>query len=1795
MASAFASQLQAIAQKSTNELDIKARRNAHAESLLFDRAVAAKQDFDSIYSICSDGFKELCQLDSRFHDFDQNLFSEQAKVQDRDLMTKADNASLDSVLNHCLILLGSRILLKPAIKALEWLVRRFRVHIHNVDHLLCTLIPYHESQIWANVLSIVPDEKIVNQWKFIRPYLKTTWNVPRHAVAHAAANNDSFFGTLNSYVLDTCRQGPAHTALMKFWSSIIVEAVSNRLTQTRSGRREVQHQRTEDFLHKILPLLSDGFESRGSMDLITTCYTITIVLAARAELDDRIIDSLMLAVAETLNHADHDTQAVIITLAILTSHKQINLLPRKVVSTLADVEVLPIIIRRLTGEFSFSMFLTTLIASATSQIKNKTVHKLAPFLENLVSLLNDISTPEVLAVSLQPVVAKVVQLGSADMAGEEVTSQFLAKLQRLNEKEHISSALLQAATNNGQDPSQIENILGMTISLSNAHHTVDPEDVDMDDVMVQSNVVDELDAVPPEWQETSFMASAFSNMFVKLADRFQRAYSDGEELTKFTALSVWSAAADRKLLWQSFLLRFACADRSVQSRIKALQLLAEALKTHSACNLQHYTPYLLVLLMGAKPLRKTASEILSLVHGLIQSDRQNQGSLDVGQFYAPQVGSTLSPISNQQLAQILGDIVLPVIEECRLDQDYIVKTVKHALGQNPSDTKKSHKQALFNLLSQHANAAPMISVQIGILSMLTGLEKVGSKSVAKTFLPILQRWSEFTEDEAETLVNEAGISLTVADVSIAKIADAQGNDFLRQIGSSMTAEVHSYRGGFVTAFLHGIQLGWSAKTVEHQLSVAETMFDLAFSENEFLASGAQDVLKSVDLNSSCLASLMQMAQAGSTEVRGPSTKRKRRSSHGTQALDIDLTKKADVTVAKFSLALELLEGNAPETKHELVSSVFEMLASLKQLQQNRVNSPYMMNVCLNCAFGTIKSAKSVGKAIDAASVKPELVTDILRNADNPQVQNSALQLLASLSTIVPDRMVHNVMPIFTFIGHSMLSKEDDYSISVVNEAVDKIVPALLENLKKSKNAQKYQASVISMLASFTSSFEHIPAHRRVAFYQKLLQSIEVDNFGFVMLALLGIQQIDDPSFTKFVHDVLSAFGPQAQLRIYQQLIETALDIRSSTPKIAAAIFDIQKSTPTSQIQQYAMSSLRTSSAIIQAPGLSKKIQRVAKDDYNVPAQLQQALQSTLAALQPNKASDQNLVNLLKQNMDVLLQLPALSDVLDILFKSLDEMDVELRPQALRILALQFGARKANSEVVREKALHVLQKLDHYLMNKPSEALFQASLVCIDRIAEVCGRKHPEAILATAEIILRDVNLPVGDGPSKRLNSLLLTLASLVETLKETSVPLIPDIVRKALPILDTLVSNEVSYTAFNALCVLLLAVFSHAAFMVSEEDLLELFKAMVTASKLFEEDRDMSDYHSLAETLAHKVDLEILVDVALTISRGNTSEKHVREALRVASEAITRSAKSEVIKHADKVSHLFIAVLDVDSKLRQDLTTADELDNALSHQSNAATISFIYKINDTTLRPIFESWVDWATTPDSSGSTTDRQVALYSLLAHFFDTLKGIVTSYGAHLVQPLSKVLQATATGHKTQTPSERKLIEKTLALLRAIATHDQDVFFGAPSHFEPIAPHLVSLLNLASTKTSRRLVYDAVVPTIVSLATATMDNPQTHTMLSHYIVQLKSADSAQTRLASIRTLLALTEDEELGDEFVSNTVGIGAGEGEGARGGGSSVGEIMVYVNEMLEDDDEEVEHAVRSWVQLVRSKVGEDIFEV
>lgn len=110
-------------------------------SFLYDPKVASTLDRETIYclgktelkfsifAICfysqgTNGFEELCLLDSAFEEFERVLFSDTSLTFERSIQTKEVNDSLNQTIRRFLIRLSPYFLLSPAHKALEWLVHR---------------------------------------------------------------------------------------------------------------------------------------------------------------------------------------------------------------------------------------------------------------------------------------------------------------------------------------------------------------------------------------------------------------------------------------------------------------------------------------------------------------------------------------------------------------------------------------------------------------------------------------------------------------------------------------------------------------------------------------------------------------------------------------------------------------------------------------------------------------------------------------------------------------------------------------------------------------------------------------------------------------------------------------------------------------------------------------------------------------------------------------------------------------------------------------------------------------------------------------------------------------------------------------------------------------------------------------------------------------------------------------------------------------------------------------------------------------------------------------------------------------------------------------------------------------------------------------------------------------------------------------------------------------------------------------------------------------------------------------
>lgn len=1843
MTSAFSAQLRTIAAKSTNELDIRARREAHAESLIFDRSIAVKQDWETIYQICAEGFQELCMLDSRLREFQQNLYSAQSKTQDREQLNKAQNDALGVVLERCLGLLGSKITLRPGIKAIEWLVRRFRVHFYNTGTFLATFLPYHETPAFRNALSIVPANKITAEWKFLGPYHKIAANVPRHVVVYSATNNDAFFSFFNAYAIRVCQEGAIHPQLSRFWGSMVVEAIAARLDQVKSGRKEIQRQRLEDALLKILPLLIAGFKVKDCAELTLVCFSIALVVASSSDLEDHVIDSLMKAIAPFVTNGESDPKSATIALSILATKKAESRVPKDVLDVfMRSNSNLHTRLFELKGHAPVEALCEGLLSSSLSGLKKSNIDSRFTFISKLFDASPELLEPATTSRLVAVVLRKLQSTMSTNAPDPATQTRLIQLLQKLNDSSYFAPTFSMAVSLAGLSSTDVEAMIEGTIETMDRYALTEPTttepDTSMDALSTEINAAGSmLSALPSQSTELSFLATKRSPLFDQIAHAFTVCHRNEEHMNQFEDLPLWRQKGEKPSdLHASFLLRVACGPFTVSERTVCLQILSRTLEKGSRQNSQLLVPYLTVLLSDdAQSVRKAAVACMLAIQSLLtkieEAEKVPQPEHET--IYDPVVMENVKRIPSSQAIKLLTHFYVPNLEECILDASHMRKILEAAFegsSRNPStpskkevvELKKASKHTLFDLLTSCALTCPLMRVKLGLIGLFVGVHKVGTTTMSKTLSPMLEEWASLKDSEAEAVATLEGLSLSQIDATMVQLVNAQEKQGLEQILTILMEEKFHPRSDLVAAFFDRIIAIWKSVRPESQVSAAIRLFDMSFSNQQAQAKGSRHVLRTVTLSTECLAVVLEHAYSGLAQMpMEVPPKKRRRISHGRESIPKEMAVDLDIADSRLTFALELVDNSKPETHPQLLGNLFEILIVLRRLKDKSTSeSPYLLNLCLSSILAIVEKARESRKPnIDTSSIRADLITDCVRSSENLQVQGTALLLSASLAALAPDRILHTIMPIFTFMGSTILSKDDERSIYVTNQAIDQIIPPLVGTLKR-QDAKNLVHSTSSLLSSFVTAYDHVPQHRRVGFYQRLLDRLGAEDFLFAITALLASRRHPE-DMSLFFASLMGDLPATTQLMTFRKSLDLVTDVFSESPHNAEPLLDITRSTGREKRQREAVILLETASRLLEPKALHMQMKRLQKtgDAAMEPFwnEFRGSISRLLAMLIEQKAHHPDLAPHTRKCLGALLEVPSLAELLQIMPDLLEEMqqvgDKQLPPLALRVLATQLQHKAPKDTKTQSQAVAFLPTIESIIASTDDEALRHASIACLDRIVEVYGRKSPDAIISASSTLFEsDHGLDSQDARTQIMS--ILCLASMLEVLKEAAVPIVPQSMPKVLGLLRSSLSDEIwNAELHNAAFALVSSCISHVPFMISDENVVELIEICFRscAARM-----DASCKESRVDTLslmAHKLDLSTLtasLNQAWKPNSVNVDAEAITESLDMLSLAIERNSKSTVVRYADEISTFILHVLDLRRVIPSDSISSEDL-SLVESKVQSLSIIFIYKLNDTTFRPIFESWVDWAlkgrdiaaTGESYSGEAkTARQTSLFMFANHFFATLKSIVTSYAGYLLDAVNEVLRSTTSDISCLSAGTLALYSSTLDLVTTIATHDADGFFASPSHFSPLSSLLVAQLTLASSRSKqlRAAVSSAAIPALVALAAAVQDTPAHHHTLNHLLCGLRRHDSAAVRLASIRAHAALTrgsagadhdDHDGLGDEWIQNVV-LGQTSAEGGVGGS---GETMIYVNEMLEDDDETVEKEVRDWVRLVREMVGEDVFEV
>jgi U3 small nucleolar RNA-associated protein 10 len=293
----------------------------------------------------------------------------------------------------------------------------------------------------------------------------------------------------------------------------------------------------------------------------------------------------------------------------------------------------------------------------------------------------------------------------------------------------------------------------------------------------------------------------------------------------------------------------------------------------------------------------------------------------------------------------------------------------------------------------------------------------------------------------------------------------------------------------------------------------------------------------------------------------------------------------------------------------------------------------------------------------------------------------------------------------------------------------------------------------------------------------------------------------------------------------------------------------------------------------------------------------------------------------------------------------------------------------------------------------------------------------------------------------------------------------------------------------------------------------------------------------------------------------------LQEYVEILKDAVEKQPKSVVTKYSDILANILKKALDLrrQQAIRENGFEV-EVVVELEEQLNDVAMKMIHKLNDATFRPIFANLVEWASSSlpkkDILGRTLRLQ-SLYGFMAIFFDGLKSIVTGYASYLVDNAVNILKNV----DLKDENSRALWTKVLETLVNCFEHDQDDFWQSPAHFSAVAGVLCAQLTYSNSLP----VTEDLVPAIVELAGAA-DSSDHHKELNGAILKHMRSELASVRLAAVQCQQALTD--RLGEEWLS------------------MLPEMLPFISELQEDDDDVVEKETNRWIVKIEGVLGESL---
>ncbi|KAI5141084.1 Heat Repeat-Containing Protein 1 [Manis pentadactyla] len=1180
------------------------------------------------------------------------------------------------------------------------------------------------------------------------------------------------------------------------------------------------------------------------------------------------------------------------------------------------------------------------------------------------------------------------------------------------------------------------------------------------------------------------------------------------------------------------------------------------------------------------------------------------------------------------------DHLVPKAEEITSDATYVVQDLATLFEELQREKKlKSHRmlsETLKNLLNCVNNSPSYIAKDL-----MKVLQEVNGEMVLSQLLPMVEQLLEKIQKEPTAVLKDEAIVLHLILGKYNEYSapllhkDPKSLDvFIKALHT--TSELCTGISSIQITALEKITKPFFAAIADEKIQqkLLHMLFDLLVNcKNSHCAQTISSVFKGISVNAEQVR--IELEPPDKTKSLGTIQQTRRQKMQQKKSQDLEsIQEVGDSYWQRVTLILELLQHKKKlKSPQILIPTLFNLLSRcLEPLPPEQGNMEYTKQLILSCLLNICQKLSSDGSKIpkdvlDEEKFNVELIVQCIRVSEMPQTHHHALLLLGTVAGIFPDKVLHNIMSIFTFMGANVMRLDDTYSFQVINKTVKMVIPALIhsdgDTVEVTRNVEEVAMKIIGV---FVDALPHVPEHRRLPVLVQLVDTLGAERFLWVLLILLFEQYVTKTVLTaaygekdaileadtEFWISVCCEFGVQHQIQslmnILQYLIKLPEEKEETIPKAVSSksesqedmlqIFNIDTHT-SKQLRHFKFLSVSFMSQLLASNNFIRKV--VESGGPQVLKGLEQRLLETVlgyintVAQSVEKNADKLTVKfwraLLSKAYDMLDKVNALlppETFISVIKGLLGNPLPSVRRKALDLLnnKLQQNTSWKKKIVYRFLKLvpvllaivqHKKKAIEEQAINRQT-ALYTLKLLCKN-----FGAENPEYFVSVLNTTVKLI-APKSKEEKNVLGSALLCVAEVAATLEALAIPQLPSLMPSLLATMKNTseqVSGEVYLLSALAAVQKVVETLPHFISPYLEGVLSQVVHLEKVTSEMGSALQANVHLTSLKKTLATTLSPRVLLPaINKTYRRIENWKNHMGPFMSILQEHLGVMKKEELSSHQPQLTAFFLEALDFRAQHPEDdLEEIGKTENFIID----CLVTMVVKLSEMTFRPLFFKLFDWAKTEDAP---KDRLLTFYNLADCIAEKLKGLFTLFAGHLVKPFADTLNQVNISKTDEVffDSENDL-EKCCLLLQFILNCLYKIFLFDTQHFvskeraEALMMPLVDQLEnrLGGEEKFQERVTKHLIPCISQFSVAMADDSLWKPL--NYQILLKTRDSsAKVRFAALITVLALAE--KLKENYIV------------------LLPESIPFLAELMEDECEEVEHQCQKTIQQLEAILGEPL---